>query len=90
MAFAWLCIFFPVEKNTHGFLKISKDKVLSMLIKCQINDTTLRFQTSVKPEDLNQKLKNLFEITFDSKSSVDIFKRKLVNTLAIEFSKVSK
>jgi len=68
-------------------LKISKDKVLSMLIKCQINNTTLRFQTSFKPEDLNQKLKNLFEITFDSKSSVDIFKRKLVNTLAIEFSK---
>ncbi len=68
-------------------LKISKDTVLAMLIKCQINNTTFRFETSFKPADLNQQLKNLFEIKFDRKTSVDIFKRKLINILAIEFSK---
>jgi hypothetical protein len=71
-------------------LKISKDAALSMLIMCHINNTALKFKTSFKPEDLSQKLKDLFEIKFDKKSSVDIFKRKLINTLAIEFSKNTK
>ena len=71
-------------------IKISKDAALSMLIQCHINNTALKFKTSFKPEDLSQQLKNLFEIKFDKKSSVDIFKRKLINTLAMEFSKNTK